>query len=299
MKLAEALLLRADRNRSLEQLKQRIAVSPRYQEGERPPEDARDLVTAASAVLDELEALIRDINRTNSGTVMPDGRTVTDALAERDVLRLRYSMLKVSADAASGGSQQVGYIRATRSELEYLQHARREEAARAGFGCRSAGSRARIRGFSRSTGQPSSSRHERAIVREVGRKGRRASSSPFWGPIQKSALNGSGSARAAHRGSSPRRTGQPSTVHSSRRIGHRASPGTDYVRTEGGSGDSHTIAQVKARPDFGPCDFVRSQLRSAADRGISPKRGAEVDAPFICKCAAVEQAHDQEAAEDR
>ncbi len=33
MKLAEALLLRADRNRSLEQLKQRIQVSARYQEG--------------------------------------------------------------------------------------------------------------------------------------------------------------------------------------------------------------------------------------------------------------------------
>ena len=44
MKLAEALLLRADRNRTLEQLKQRIQVSARYQEGEKPPEDARDLV---------------------------------------------------------------------------------------------------------------------------------------------------------------------------------------------------------------------------------------------------------------
>ena len=36
MKLAEALLLRADRNRTLEQLKQRIQVSARYQEGEEP-----------------------------------------------------------------------------------------------------------------------------------------------------------------------------------------------------------------------------------------------------------------------
>ena len=103
MKLAEALLLRADRKGSLEQLKQRIAVSARYQEG------------------DELEVLIRNINRTNSGTVMADGRTVTDALAERDVLRLRYAMLKVSADAASGSLQHSGFIRATRSELKYLR----------------------------------------------------------------------------------------------------------------------------------------------------------------------------------
>jgi hypothetical protein len=120
MKLAEALLLRADRNRTLEQLKQRIQVSARYQEGENPPEDARALVSAAATVLDELEGLIRNVNRTNSGTVMADGRTLTDALAERDVLRLRYSMLKVSADAASGGQQQIGYMRATRSELKLM-----------------------------------------------------------------------------------------------------------------------------------------------------------------------------------
>ena len=121
MKLAEALLLRADRNRSLEQLKQRIQVSARYQEGEIPPKRHATWLSVASAVLDELEGLIRNINRTNSVTAMADGRTVTDALAERDVLRLRYSMLKVSADAASGGQQQVGFIRATRSELKYLR----------------------------------------------------------------------------------------------------------------------------------------------------------------------------------
>jgi hypothetical protein len=37
MKLAEALMLRADRNRGLEQLKQRIQVSARFQEGDSPP----------------------------------------------------------------------------------------------------------------------------------------------------------------------------------------------------------------------------------------------------------------------
>ena len=70
---------------------------------------------------DELEGLIRNINRTNSTTVMADGRTLTDALAERDVLRLRYSMLKASADAASGAQQQAGFMRATRSELKFMR----------------------------------------------------------------------------------------------------------------------------------------------------------------------------------
>ncbi len=77
-------------------------------------------MSAASTVLDELEALIRDINRTNSSTFMGDGRTLTDALAERDVFRLRYSMLKVSADAASGAQQHAGFMRATRSELKLM-----------------------------------------------------------------------------------------------------------------------------------------------------------------------------------
>ena len=38
MKLAEALLLRADRMRTLEQLRERIQVTARYQEGEEPLE---------------------------------------------------------------------------------------------------------------------------------------------------------------------------------------------------------------------------------------------------------------------
>jgi hypothetical protein len=120
MKLAEALLLRADRNRTMEQLKVRIQASARFQEGEKPPEDARELMAMASSVLDELETLIRLINRTNAVTVMEDGRTVTDALAERDVLRLRYSSLTSSADAASGSVQRMPLIRATRSELKYV-----------------------------------------------------------------------------------------------------------------------------------------------------------------------------------
>lgn len=120
MKLAEALLLRADRNRALEQLRMRIAASARYQEGEKPPEDARQLIAAAQAVLDDLQSLIANINRTNSRTVMETGQSVTDALAERDVLRLRYSVLTSAADAASGAAQRMPMMRATRSELKYV-----------------------------------------------------------------------------------------------------------------------------------------------------------------------------------
>jgi hypothetical protein len=118
MKLAEALLLRAERNRTYEQLRTRIAANARYQEGEAPAENADDLIQAARGVLDELEMLIQQINRTNAVTTMPDGRTVTDALAERDVLRLRYSLITGAADAGSGGGQRGALMRTTRSELK-------------------------------------------------------------------------------------------------------------------------------------------------------------------------------------
>ena len=117
MKVAEALALRADASRRVEQLRARIAASARYQEGETPAEDAAALLAEAGEVLDELESLIRRINRTNAATVI-EGGTLTDALARRDVLRLRHGVVTSGADAAAGESQR-GY-RQLRSELRML-----------------------------------------------------------------------------------------------------------------------------------------------------------------------------------
>ncbi|RLK24222.1 hypothetical protein DER29_2120 [Micromonospora sp. M71_S20] len=117
MKLAEALALRADAARRAEQLRARIAASARYQEGEAPAEDASALLVEAGEVLGELESLIRRINRTNAATVV-EGGTLTDALARRDVLRMRHSVVTSAADAAAGEGQR-GY-RQLRSELKMV-----------------------------------------------------------------------------------------------------------------------------------------------------------------------------------
>lgn len=117
MKLAEALILRADRKKVFEELRGRAVTLARYQEGEKPPEDADKLVTRAMQVLDELEGLIRRINLSNSASSVASGATLTAALAERDVLRLRYSLLTSVADAASGKNQAA---RQMRSELKFL-----------------------------------------------------------------------------------------------------------------------------------------------------------------------------------
>jgi hypothetical protein len=119
VKLAEALALRADATRRVEQLRTRIVANARFQEGEEPAEDAQALLAEAGAVLDELEGLIRRINRTNAATrIGPEG-TITDALARRDVLRARHSVVTAAADAAVGRSQ-AGMGRQLRSELKML-----------------------------------------------------------------------------------------------------------------------------------------------------------------------------------
>ena len=117
MKLAEALALRADASRRAERLRSRITASARFQEGETPAEEAAPLLAEAGEVLTELESLIRRINRTNAATVVADG-TLTDALARRDVLRLRHSIVTSAADAAAGDGRS-GY-RQLRSELKMI-----------------------------------------------------------------------------------------------------------------------------------------------------------------------------------
>jgi hypothetical protein len=119
LKLAEALAERAAATRSVEQLRARAVSSARYQEGETPSEDSAQLLGEANDVLDELETLIRRINKTNATVVVGEDGTLTDALARRDVLRLRHSVITAAADAAVGRDQR-GIARQLRSELRML-----------------------------------------------------------------------------------------------------------------------------------------------------------------------------------
>jgi hypothetical protein len=118
MKLGEALTVRADAARRVEQLQARIVASARFQEGEKPAEDAKALLAEAGLALDELEQMIRRINRTNAAAAIGPEGTITDALARRDALRLRHALLTAAADAAAGTNR--GAVRQLRSELKML-----------------------------------------------------------------------------------------------------------------------------------------------------------------------------------
>jgi hypothetical protein len=115
MKLAEALILRADRQKRFEQLKSRLLTNARIQEGDQPAEKPQDLLAEIERVADEIVDLIKRINRTNSTTMLADSKTISDVLAERDVLALRrsaYSDLALNAAIA--------HNRLTRSEIKYV-----------------------------------------------------------------------------------------------------------------------------------------------------------------------------------
>lgn len=115
MKLAEALAERADAQRRVAQLKQRVVLSARVQEGEEPPEDPRKLLSEADRIVEQLEDLIKRINRTNASSEFEAGASVTEALARRDVLSIQRDLYAEAAQAAS-----VRQDRYSRSEVKFV-----------------------------------------------------------------------------------------------------------------------------------------------------------------------------------
>src|SRR5260370_42007969 len=114
MKIAEALARRADLQKRLEQLKQRLVKNARIQEGDAPQEDPVELQGELEKSAQELTVLIQRINRTNAASRF-GSQTLADALAERDVLKIRYNAYRELATAASTTQG-----RTTRSEVKFI-----------------------------------------------------------------------------------------------------------------------------------------------------------------------------------
>ncbi len=93
MKLAEALILRADTRKRIEQLRERLAGNIQVQEGSDPHEDPQALLEELPRLVREFTDLVKRINQTNAATPFEPGVTLTDALAERDALAIERSVL--------------------------------------------------------------------------------------------------------------------------------------------------------------------------------------------------------------
>lgn len=117
MKLAEALILRADLQRRIEHLRQRLVKNAKVQEGDAPIEDPQALLAEFDQSALQLRDLVQRINRTNSTTLL-EGEprmTVADAIALRDSLRLIFGTYSALGEAATVEQQ-----RYSRSEIKFV-----------------------------------------------------------------------------------------------------------------------------------------------------------------------------------
>lgn len=113
MKLAEALILRADQQRRIEQLKQRLIRNAKVQEGDEPAEDPNSLIEELEKTLKNLTKNVQRINRTNSNTKFKKN-TLTDALAARDTLRIKCDIYRELCKTAT-----VTQDRYSKSEVKF------------------------------------------------------------------------------------------------------------------------------------------------------------------------------------
>lgn len=116
MKLAEALSLRADLQKTIAQLKSRLKECSKVQEGDDPSENPDEVLALLEKKFPELENLIYRINYTNMHT-NSDGMNLTRMITQKDVLTLRISALR----------EVLHYVveretRFTRSEIKYIRY---------------------------------------------------------------------------------------------------------------------------------------------------------------------------------
>lgn len=106
MKLAEALQERADLNRKIAQLRNRLEMNATVQEGEKTAEDPAELMKELDGCIEHLEELIVRINLTNCET-KAGGKSLTELIARRDCLTLKIGAYRSLLDQASSITQRM------------------------------------------------------------------------------------------------------------------------------------------------------------------------------------------------
>src|SRR5258708_4362279 len=94
--VGEALNRRADLQKRVAQLQDRLSNCVLAQEDEEPPESPAELLAELDRRCDELQGLIAQINHTNARAQLATGETVTEGIARRDVIALRQGALRAA-----------------------------------------------------------------------------------------------------------------------------------------------------------------------------------------------------------
>jgi len=115
--LAEALVERKALKDQLEDLQERLEHNVHVQEGDKPAENPETLLAQLDTALADLERLIVAINRTNLATQLPgpEGWSLMEAIARRDMLTLRQSILQQVIEIS-----RVNHWVVTRSEVRSI-----------------------------------------------------------------------------------------------------------------------------------------------------------------------------------
>ncbi|MCP4419676.1 MAG: hypothetical protein GY805_23950 [Chloroflexi bacterium] len=114
MKLGEALINRADAQKRVPQIRERLSRSAKVQKGEKPPEKPETLLQELDRTLNTVKTLIQRINKTNLLTTLSTGQTISDALAERDAIAQKRTILSEFIITAASIQP-----RFTRSEIKF------------------------------------------------------------------------------------------------------------------------------------------------------------------------------------
>ena len=100
MKLAEALIERAEIQKINAQLLNRMTSNVMVQEGDAPAEQPQELIAEYEKNMERLLFLIKNINKTNDVTPFENG-TIADAIAQRDCLKSKINVYRSIYESAT------------------------------------------------------------------------------------------------------------------------------------------------------------------------------------------------------
>lgn len=112
-------MMRADYQKKINQLRDRLQRSAVTTEGDDPAEDVAILWSELDQTVKQYEIVIYQINVTNSATVAEDGRTLTALLARRDAINKYLPVLEFLIAHISNA---MSHHRNMRSELRAISH---------------------------------------------------------------------------------------------------------------------------------------------------------------------------------
>lgn len=116
MKLAEALIERAEIQKKNEQLIKRIQDNVKVQEGDSPAENYEALVAEYEENMKRFLELVQRISNTNNKTAFDDKMNISDAIARRDYIGSRIGAYRGIYESAT-----IKFDRYNRHEVKFVR----------------------------------------------------------------------------------------------------------------------------------------------------------------------------------